>query len=433
MDVTKKIQSLDLLKCRESGLVQVLEEDASELNFKRFFEDLVMANFQKLNTQFEQNPQLINTAKIKALYLLNLILQEKQLSNHHISIRPAQEYVLDALAFELIEVYSAWREATKCSSKEINFYEYLGVLPSLVIYYSDYLLKDYYWKNSGSTNQVLERVWVYLSNQTEYWKFMNENLNAQRHRLLALFYRRTSQVDLAELALVEYRKTFNPDLQAKIKINPMDITQDFLPAQVLNNMDNIYKEVDAIQLEILTRTGINQNTCFYFSCTDCCSKDFPTVSLLEFLYIKKWLQENNIDIKIFQDRASQVQTLHKNLFGEDLKIVDQTKSEARDENPFAYQFRCPFLGDDNSCQIHPARPLVCRAFGLATVDGNSVRACKYFKTQYQYNSSLRNEREVFSSMATTHMIGSANELLAGEHGFEGMKQPVATLVAWLTR
>ena len=73
MDDTKKIQSLDLLKCRESGLVQVLEEDASELNFKRFFEDLVMANFQKLNTQFEQNPHLINTAKIKALYLLNLM------------------------------------------------------------------------------------------------------------------------------------------------------------------------------------------------------------------------------------------------------------------------------------------------------------------------------------------------------------------------
>jgi hypothetical protein len=31
------------------------------------------------------------------------------------------------------------------------------------------------------------------------------------------------------------------------------------------------------------------------------------------------------------------------------------------------------------------------------------------------------------------MFGEANELLAKDHGLEGMKQPVGTLVAWLSQ
>jgi Fe-S-cluster containining protein len=90
------------------------------------------------------------------------------------------------------------------------------------------------------------------------------------------------------------------------------------------------------------------------------------------------------------------------------------------------------LGAENVCQVYAARPLVCRSFGISTIDGSSVQACKYYLTQYQYNSSPRNERDVFSSMTTTHMFGEANELLAKDHGLEGIKQPVGTLVAWLS-
>jgi hypothetical protein len=60
-----------------------------------------------------------------------------------------------------------------------------------------------------------------------------------------------------------------------------------------------------------------------------------------------------------------------------------------------------------------------------------VQACKYFLTQYQFNASHRNERDVFTAVTTTHMFGSANELLAQKYDLNQMKQPVATLVAWL--
>ncbi len=135
----KKIKSLDLLNCTDSGLGELLGQVNSELNFKRFFQILLLGNYQDLEKEFNKSPDLIDTPKIKALFLLNLILQGIPLKHHHISMRPSQEFILDALAYELIEVFKMLKAHKH--SLEVNFYKYLEVLPSLVIYYSDYLLK----------------------------------------------------------------------------------------------------------------------------------------------------------------------------------------------------------------------------------------------------------------------------------------------------
>lgn|GEM_PF-5763024 len=429
----KKIKSLDLLKCSNSGLEALLDQTNSELNFKRFFQILLLGNYKDLEKEFHISPDLINTPQIKALYLLNLIVQEVPLKPQHISMRPAQEFILDALAYELIEVFKMLK--THNHSLEVNFYQYLKVLPSLVIYYSDYLLKDSYWEHRESSealSSILKRVWDYLDN-SDCWKFMNEDLNSQRHRLTALYYRRSMNKTSAEEALVKYRECFTPDLQAKIKINKLDISKNYSGHQVLENIPSIYTEISSIHSEIMTRTGIDSDSCFYYSCNDCCTKDFPTVSLLEFLYIKNWFKDHDIDMKPFIDNAMQIQKQHQEVFGEPMKIIDQTKSNFQEENPFGLQFRCPFLGAENICQVYPARPLVCRSFGVATNDGASVQACKYYLTQYQYNSSPRNERDVFNSSTTTHMFGEANEVIAKDHGLGHMKQPVGTLVAWLSQ
>jgi Fe-S-cluster containining protein len=425
------IKSLDLLKCNNSGLELLLDESKSELDYKRFFELLISRKHQELNLEFKNHPDWINTSKIKALFLMNLILQEINLKPSHISMRPAQEFVLDNLAYELIEIYKNIKKHIKL--QEVDFYQYLDVMPSMVIYYSDYLLKNFCWDNRENTslsNQVLERVWGFLANDN-YWTFINQDLNSQRYRLMAIYHRRFRNNNLAEASLVQYRECFKPDLQAKIKINSIDITQRFLPNNVLDNIEKIYAEISMIQDEILVRSGVHPDSCFYFSCNDCCTKDFPTVSLVEFLYIKNWFEENNIDMKPFIDNALKVQKHHQEVFGEPLKIVDQVISKSQEENPFSLQFRCPFLSEDNVCQVHPVRPLVCRSFGLSTINNSSVQACKYFLTQYQYNSSHRNERDVFNAVTTTHMFGEANELLAQEHKFSEMNQPVGTLVAWL--
>jgi Fe-S-cluster containining protein len=427
----KTIQSLDLLNCTNSGLEALLEQTNSDLNYNRFFVKLTSEKYEELQLEFENHPELINTPKIKALFLLNLILQGKKINHQHISMRPAQEFIVDILSYELIELFKEL-EAKK-DILEINFYQYLDIMPSLVIYFSDYLLKDFHWKNRNnpeSLSSVRERVWRYLNDDT-CWKFMNQDLNSQRYRLQALYHRRLIDKASAEEALVKYRESFKPDLQGKIKINEIDISHIFPADQVFDNIENVYNEITTIQSEILARSGVDADSCFYYSCNDCCTKDFPTVSLLEFLYIKQWLSANNIDIKPFVDKALQIQSQHQETFGEPLKIVDQTLSKAQDENPFGFQFSCPFLSSENVCQIHHARPLVCRSFGLSSINHISVQACKYFLTQYQYNASHRNERDVFTAVTTTHMFGSANELLAQKYDLNQMKQPVATLVAWL--
>jgi Fe-S-cluster containining protein len=263
------------------------------------------------------------------------------------------------------------------------------------------------------------------------WKFMNEDLSSQRFRLQAIYYRRVGDNVQAEKALLAYREKFKPDLKAKVKINKIDLSQKYPKDKILDNMDNIYQEVSAIQKEVLARSGVHEDTCFYYGCSDCCKKDFPTVSLVEFLHIKNWIEKNKIDIKPFIARTQAIQEKHTQLFGEPLKIVDQAKSLAAEENPYALQFVCPFLDDKDRCQVHEARPLACRSFGLATIDGASVQACKYYLTQHQYNSSTHNERDVFDSEPATHMLGEANNYLAGQHGYGDMQQPVGTLVAWL--
>lgn len=427
------IKSLEMLACSESGLDVVLQEDLSEQNYARFYQVLLQGRYQDLHAELEANPQLVDSARTKAIFLLNLILLGKELKQMHISLRAPQEYIIDAYTYELIELYKTLCQEIKIAA--VDFYQYRNLLPSVVIYYSDYLLKDLYWEkrnDSAAQKQILERVWAHISDTSSHWKFMNEDLNAQCYRLQAIYYRRLGDHKKAEESLIKYREKFKPDPKAKVKINKIDLSQKYPADKTLNNMDKIYQEVSAIQKEVLARSGVHEDTCFYYGCTDCCKKDFPTVSLVEFLHIKSWLAKNNIDIKPFVERAQAIQKKHRELFGEPLRVVDQTQSVKQAENPYGLQFTCPFLSDDDICQVHGARPLACRSFGLATIDGASVQACKYYLTQYQYNSSTRNERDVFDSEPATHMLGEANSELAAKHGYKDMQQPVGTLVAWLS-
>lgn len=413
-----QLESLELLNSMDSGYEQINYELASEKNYFRFLVLLVNGKYEELDQVLLENLHLIDSAKTKALFLLNLILNKHKITKMHISIREPRPEFVDDVSYELISLYQNIKSLFEFP--EIDFYENLDVLPNLAIYYSDYLLTH---PSSYDAAQLKE----IINNDENFIKLVDDNLRAQQYRLLALYYRRQGKQAKAEAELVKYRKSFRPGSNYKLEKIPS--TRAYPSAQVLEHLDEIYKEVAEIQEEVLVRSGIYQDTCFYYKCSDCCKKDFPTVSLTEFLYIKNNLSEEELDK--FKAKAQTIQEQHIQQFGEPMKIVDQTTSAK--ENPNDFKFACPFLDEQDSCQIHGLRPLACRSFGLATINNKDVQACKLYLKQYQANSNHRGERYVYDSRETTAMIGGSNTRLAQEHGFKEMKQPVGTLVAWLSQ
>lgn len=416
---TNKLQSLEMLNSSSSGYDEINRETLSEKNYLGSLHLFLSGANTKLNNYLQEHPHLVDTSKHKALFLLNLIILGQKLKPQHISVREPNPKLVDEFAYQLIELYKDIVSIFKF--QEIDFYQYKDLMPSIVIYWSDYLL--------GSQTQ--SKVYNEISNDSNFVNLVDDNLRAQQYRLFALYYRRQGDNKKAEELITKYRESFTPTNGTDYKLNKLKPSKIYPAKQVLKKLPEIYKEVTEIQEEVLTRSGVYKDTCFYYQCTDCCKKDFPVVSLAEFLHIKNSLSKP--ELEKFTKRAKAIQQKHIELYGEPLKIIDQTIGNSKEKlNPHGMQFTCPFLSESDACEIHSLRPLACRAFGLSTIDDSTVQACKYYLKQYQYNSSQRNERDVYDSRPHTAMIGAANTILAQEHGYKNMKQPVGSLVAWLT-
>ncbi|MDD9897974.1 MAG: YkgJ family cysteine cluster protein [Candidatus Melainabacteria bacterium] len=419
----KNLKSLEMLASTDSGYRQLEQESESEKNQFKFLTLLTQGKYQELDALMMENPHLIDTVSSKAIFLLNILLRGQKIIPMHISIRKPAPALIDDLSYALIELYQNMHKLFEIA--EIDFYQQLEVLPNLAIYFSDYLLKNVILREQSDRQDLLNKTKAIIFDDTKFADLVDENLRAQQYRLQALYYRRLGQDEAAEQAIAHYSENF----QAGTSYHLEKLHTEFAcPSQeVLPQLGKIYQEVDAIQSEVLVQSGIYRDTCFYYQCTDCCKRDFPTVSLTEFLHIKNNLSK--AELEKFKTRAQAIQDEHIKEFGEPMKIVDQTTSSK--ENPHEFKFTCPFLNEADQCEIHSDRPLACRSFGLATINNQDVQACKFYLNQYQANSSHRAERIVYDSRETTAMIGGSNKLLAQEHGFKNMKQPVGTLVAWL--
>ncbi len=411
-----------MLGSNGSGYDEINREALSDKNYIKFLHLLLTGANAQLNNYLQEHPHLLDTAKHKALFLLNLIVLKQNLQPYHISVREPNPRIVDELAYQLTELYKNIVSIFKF--QEINFYQYKDLMPTIVIYWSDVILREH-------QDPLIEQVYTELSNDNNFISLVDDNLRAQQYRLLALYYRRQGDDNKAEEQMVKYRESFTPSSGTNYPLNKISPVQSYPAKQVLEHLSEIYKEVSEIQEEVLTRSGVYTDTCFYYQCTDCCKKDFPVVSLTEFLHIKNNL--NKAELAKFTKRAKAIQDKHIELYGEPLRIIDQTTGNSKEKlNPHSMQFTCPFLSENDACEIHSLRPLACRAFGLSTIDDSSVQACKFYLKQYQYNSSHRSERDVYDSRPHTAMIGAANTQLAQEHGYKEMKQPVGSLVAWLT-
>lgn len=83
------------------------------------------------------------------------------------------------------------------------------------------------------------------------------------------------------------------------------------------------------------------------SCAQCCNWGSPPGFFIEYLYMYKYVRDN------LKHRWSNYLTKSAEYYY--LELVDANQ-------------KCPFVGEDNRCEIYPVRPLTCRFYGLLNKD-----------------------------------------------------------------
>lgn len=110
-------------------------------------------------------------------------------------------------------------------------------------------------------------------------------------------------------------------------------------------------------------------------CATCCMVPTPGY-LIEYLYAYKYLRDNLKD--------EQVKIMERVIRYFYLELVDPS-------------IKCPFLSDNNDCQIYPARPLSCRLHGfLSRKDFNkaSKRKLDTIAERYRVQHGIEIPREI---------------------------------------
>lgn len=429
--MSEKKKSFELLIDQGSGYDQLIHLSNREKRYQSFLNLFLLGEHKNLEEKFFERPDFIDSAEIKALWVLNLLLLGHDLDEKKVFPFKWNEKVADEIARELVKSYQIFYKYIEPlkenkSFQEIDLYAFRSFLPTIVIYYSDFILREQIESKYEKLNQILH-------DPKAFDDLVYEERICQRYRLQAFYYRRIGDEKKADIALVEYRKRFEPHkLEQESEIIGITNIQAYPAKEILNHWHEILEESDQKQKEVLALSGVLADTCFQSKCADCCKYDFPTVSYTEFKYITQWLQDNNIDMAQYITKAKAIQEEHISKHGEPLKISDTLKTKIPADNPHKFLFTCPFLSDKDECTIHSARPLACRAFGLATIDGKAVQCCKYYRSQYENNASHMNERIVHDVRPSVSLMNASDSYLT-EKDLGSEQHLRGTLVAWLTR
>lgn len=436
------IKSLEIIKAKASGLndfdkkkfegdfKEAINADHLKKEERKSLDKLILPylslfiheKFSELKQIFTEDPSLIASNETKSLHILNLLMLGQELSSKDIfpfkQISAVPFMVRDNLAKALIEMYEKlFIHLDSFHNNEnflaIDFIKLAEIIPELIIYYSDFILKNKIEDKYTSVFNALSQI-------------KDLNLVVQKYRLLAFYYRRKKDFSKAEEMMLEYRKLFKVSEKAA-EIQSLANEKFFKAEDVLSNWKEVLGECSELQNEVLARTGIHEDTCGYYGCDDCCNYTFPVMSLTEHLYLKQWMRENNYPLDKAKEKAKRIQNEYQELHGEKLQILDKSKIENNIkgiENPYNFKYSCPFL-EKGRCSIYEARPILCRGFGLATDNNISVKTCNYYLNQYKNNSSNRNERVVYDMQTAQSLAKSSDKKLSSQ-------ELSGTIVAWLS-
>ncbi len=434
----KKLQSLEIIRPENSGVkdfsVSKYEENLKNENFKIhkkpqvdekffWFLGLILRQYNKqISKIIDNHPELVATEEIKSLCLLNSLTLSEPLNKFFFRKNPNPEIASKLnhrLASSFMDLFSLISNNTDTLENFnpvciLNLSEFL---PEIKIYLA---LKIIYSEISAGKIDVLELINSYPA----------QVLFDEQMKIFSLikYYKKIGNTELEEKYLQDYRRIFSPNPAKPVKMRLLANEFFYSPPETLSNWNRILEEIDRVQEEVILEAGLEKNTCSYFKCSDCCKFTFPVMSLTEFLYLKNWMESTGYDIKRIQTASTKIQDDHQELFGTRLTIIDKSLPENQKrgaENPNNFKYQCPFLDEAGSCSCYPARPLLCRGFGLASDNGVSIKTCNFYIRQYENNSSPDNQWPVFD-MRNAKNLAKASDIFLNTEG----QQMSGTIVAW---
>jgi Fe-S-cluster containining protein len=433
-------RSLDLIRPKDSGILsfnsaelrkqlELLADNNSDTeallnSCTEFLTLFLQKKFSELEEKFQASPELMSSVEIKALRLINLLILKRKPDAKFFYGNTDNQHIKKLLSAKfskaLIQVYAELAHSLD-DFPDLDLLELDTMLYGIGLAYTEFILKQ---RLSNKYSQAYE----YL--QTH---FADEGLHTEALRLLALYHRISGDKIKAEEYLAKYVETHKPNTDKAPKLLSHANALTYSPSEVLANWDKVLEECDQIQEEILINSGLAKDTCSYFQCADCCKYTFPTMSFTEYLYLKHWMEDNNYPIDKIKDKSLSIQEEYQRNFGEKLHILDKKLPENRIrgiENPHNFRFTCPFL-EDGGCSCYPARPLLCRGFGLATDNNISIKTCNYYMNQYIHYSSDSNEREVYDLRQAQTLAKDSDKFLTQDR--YGQEQILSgTIVAWFS-
>lgn len=452
------MESLDLIKAESSGCQSFdrnkfkdyyqicIEEDKRYRHqyssaFRSFLQLLAFEKFEEFELKIQERPDLLAEKEIKALQSFVLLLSDKPLAENHFFSKSASNFtkkrLSQGMAKIIISIFSLLKnihfsEKIKRKLESLNLFSLKELIPDIVFYYAEYILKENIEESFDLTEQELLN--FKFIDFCEGIENIEERQNAEKIRLLAFFYRKKKNEALAEQYLLEYRKAMPADIVTTLppEIRTVKNARTFPSKLVLENWNEILNDCDEAQDKVIEYTGIYKDTCGYHKCEDCCNYTSPHMSLTEYKFMLNWIKENNYPIAGVIEKAKAIQEEHKKLFGESMPIIDTTIPENKEkglENPFNYKYSCPFL-IEGRCSIYHARPLLCRGFGLSSDDAVAVKTCNFYLSQYIHNCSRDNDRYVYDLRPVQAMAKASDRKLSQEI-FNQEQELKGTIVAWL--
>ena len=155
-------------------------------------------------------------------------------------------------------------------------------------------------------------------------------------------------------------------------------------------------------------------------CARCC-KHQVLVGEREWSIIHAWLRENlpkqqrRRIVKRVHDQMEQLGNPLKRWLGMRNK-APQAFVRAVGKGFGTEATRCPFLGDDNHCEIYPVRPFVCRAYGRAEVPSGSAMFCEVFTGRLRQQPDAWEGMKLESMRLMSPKYFDLNESRAGADG-----------------
>lgn len=455
------IPSLELIKANDSGLqhfqrskfsvelsyIQELDQVAAaaelsnRIKIAPFLHLYLLGKHQELKESLLADPSLIALAEIKALKILNLLILGEELKLSDFFPLAADKNSVPARSIEnlskqIIKLYSAIFLSTNLNGafRALNLSVLEEHLNGISLLYAEWVLRYQIASKYQEVWQILSpyaQVEVIASESPVIASKAKQSLEAIR--LLAIYKRMQSDIIGAERYSYLYHQEFKPDTEKRAHLISHANKVAYPAAEVLKHWGDILSECDETQAAVMKQAGLENSTCEYFACTDCCTNTFPVMSYTEYIYLRDWLKRNNYPMAELEQRCNEIQADYEAQYGSRLEVLDKNLPENNIrgiENPHNFKYSCPFL-ENGRCSIYAARPLLCRGFGLSSDNGVSVKSCNYFIKQYQHNASSSGERDVYDLRQVQSLARSSDRhLTKQESGTE--KVLSGTIVAWLS-